>query len=68
MPASIKCKYGNKIISIEEALEIRKNNKSEVFNCIECGLKVKPHSEGGHTSSHFEHIRRNAKCSLSHNP
>lgn len=67
MATSTNCKFEGNLISVEGALNIKKNNKTAKFNCIECDHRVKPHSGGGHTNAHFEHIRRNSKCSLSHN-
>ena len=35
------------------------------FLCPDCGKPVKPHDAGGDHAAHFEHLRRNKKCSLS---
>jgi len=36
------------------------------FTCTECARPVRPHQGGGRTPAHFEHLRRNRNCSLSH--
>lgn len=67
MATSLNCKFEGSLISIEQALIIKKTKKSSKFYCIECDQEVRPHSGGGHTNAHFEHKSRNPKCSLSHN-
>jgi len=49
-----------------EALKVKACEESPLFLCVNCGEKVKPHSDGGHTSAHFQHIARNPGCPLSH--
>lgn len=66
MPTSVTCWYNDNEISIEEAIRIRKNEKSTLFLCVNCSEQVKAHSGGGHTTAHFEHIHRNPECPLSH--
>jgi hypothetical protein len=66
MPTSIKCKWKSREISIEEALEIKIEQRSPLFQCVYCNERVKAHSGGGHTSAHFEHIKRNNECPFSH--
>jgi hypothetical protein len=67
MPTIERC-----LISVDTALALRKlidstglevPNGNLGFMCPECKRSVKPH-EGD--SAHFEHLRRNSNCSLSH--
>ncbi|WP_417068188.1 HNH endonuclease [Niveibacterium terrae] len=66
MPTSITCFWNDSEIDIEEAIEIRDREESPLFQCIQCGERVKAHSGGGHTHAHFEHVNRNPECFLSH--
>lgn len=66
MPTSVTCQYNGQEIRIDEALEYRKNQKSPLFLCVNCGERVKVHAGGGHTGAHFEHFNRNPECPLSH--
>lgn len=66
MPTSVTCLWNGQEIDISKALEIRDDQKSALFLCVNCGEAVKAHSGGGHTGAHFEHIHRNPKCPLSH--
>jgi|TARA_B100001059_G_C17330526_1_gene331017 competence CoiA-like predicted nuclease len=55
------------IISIEEAIDLRDNSSSRPnFRCPECHQPVRAHKSGGHAAAHFEHLERNANCTLSH--
>ena len=71
MPTATTCIYKNKLISIDEALDIRGGSSETLsrgtFTCTECGSPVKPMKCGGHSSAHFVHFSRNPSCSLSHN-
>lgn len=54
-------------ILIDDAVDLR--DRSSVrpdFRCIECDEPVRAHKAGGHVAAHFEHLNRNANCSLSH--
>lgn len=66
MPTSVKCFWNGSEIDIAKAIEIRDREDSPLFLCVQCGERVKAHSGGGHTSAHFEHVRRNPECPLSH--
>ncbi len=66
MPTAVTCLWNDKKIRIDEALEVRENEKSPMFLCVSCRQKVKAHDSGGHTSAHFEHIARNPECPLSY--
>ncbi len=68
MPTSTICSYHGNEITIEEALEIRGDQKLApgTFECTECANPVRPHRGGGHASAHFEHCSRNPECPLSH--
>lgn len=52
------------IITIDEALEQR----GRPYLCPECRQRVRPHSESYDSkyAAHFEHLKRNPYCSLSH--
>jgi 5-methylcytosine-specific restriction protein A len=59
----------DRVITIDEAVSIKDENQSlkpDAFICTECGQPVRPHRSGGPASAHFEHLSRNAECSLSH--
>jgi len=68
MPLATECYLEGRRISVLRALELTRVRPRPPFSCLECGLPVKPHSEGGGAEAHFEHLARNAKCSLSHRP
>ena len=67
MATSTTCNLDGLEISIEKALDLKETGVDLSFLCLECGQQVRPHAGGGHTKAHFEHIQRNANCSLSHN-
>lgn len=68
MPLATTCRSQGEVIDVFEALR-RKNRLTRSmkpdFRCTECGKSVRPHKDGGHGAAHFEHLRRNAECSLS---
>lgn len=71
MTRSTACLFNNQVISIDQALQLRREAKDQKkripsFVCIECGQLVDPHSEGIGSPAHFEHKKRNHMCSLSH--
>ncbi|WP_343742745.1 DUF3883 domain-containing protein [Herbaspirillum huttiense] len=73
MPNATTCIFEGQQIDIEQALSARNQAASlgsapPDFRCIECGNLVRPHRAGGHVSAHFEHLERNADCSLCHTP
>lgn len=51
------------VISIQNALRLRLAD--EIFRCVECHGRVKPHSASPTQGAHFEHEQRHAGCSLS---
>ncbi len=66
MAKSISCKADvggkSKEISISEALA----GIGENYRCLKCDESVKPHRKGRNgQAAHFEHFKRNSKCSLS---
>lgn len=71
MPRAEECILDGQRIGIELALEIRYSARRERvsdpvdFRCVECDMKVRPHRESLYGRAHFEHIRRNPKCTLS---
>ena len=63
-------------VSIDNALALRQlinngiNTDKLKYICPECGKSVKPHRSsehgtGSNNPAHFEHVDRNAECSLS---
>jgi 5-methylcytosine-specific restriction protein A len=70
MTTAVACLYKGKVISVAEALQIKGQSTSGlppgIFLCSECQKPVKPHRSGGHADAHFEHLKRNPECSLSH--
>ncbi len=72
MPMSTTCKYGGKVITVEEALKLRNAGQRD-FACIRCGQLVSPHSQSApgkkYQAAHFEHPKsdggRNPDCPLS---
>ena len=70
MARSTTCTFGNREISVNDAIEIRDSAKSRGINsfdfrCMECGNSVRPHNAGGSACAHFEHLSRNPNCGLS---
>lgn len=51
------------VISIHEALRLRISE--EIFRCIECHGRVRPHNASDSQGAHFEHEQRHSGCSLS---
>lgn len=68
MPMSIDCltKNGRRRFGVIEALTLEGDERRGLV-CVECCRRVIPHSEAkdGKQAAHFEHFRRNPKCSLS---
>jgi len=66
MPRAITCLHDGKEITVEAALELRKQAKlghrKLIFLCVECHERVRPHKEGGQAQAHFEHLHRNSSC------
>jgi len=62
--AIVKESGAEKIFTIDEALADRGRD----YLCPECRQRVRPHRESkdGQQAAHFEHLERNASCSLSH--
>jgi uncharacterized protein YlaI len=62
--AIIKETEAENIFTIDEALVDRRRD----YLCPECRQRVRPHraSKDGQQAAHFEHLERNASCSLSH--
>ncbi len=69
MPTLIECYHGDDVITIEDALHIKRSGsqiKKGDFTCIECRAPVKAHKAGTGSEAHFEHFARNADCAYSH--
>ena len=70
MARSTICTFGDRKISVNDALEMRDDARSRGVNspdlrCTECGDSVRPHNAGGGACAHFEHLSRNPNCRLS---
>jgi hypothetical protein len=69
MPKMTECMIGvdlaNAIREVADALGLRVPKGKLGFRCTECRRPVKPMVSGG-TTAHFEHLKRNKDCSLSH--
>jgi len=68
MPMSTDCltKNGRKRFTVIKALTFEGDERRGLV-CVECRRRVIPHSaaEDRTQAAHFEHFRRNPKCSLS---
>lgn len=70
MPRATTCILNGNETTVEEALWLRDLGATQKqprldFRCKNCGEPVKPHKNGTHGAAHFEHLERNARCSLS---
>lgn len=75
MPRSEQClisvELANALRSVIDAMGVRVPEGDSGFLCPECKKPVKPATEGEDEDgvrygAHFEHLQRNAECSLSH--
>ena len=71
MPKMIKSVHEDKIVTITDALKmkinaIKSHSIMPKFYCTECGLRVRPHKAGKNNGAHFEHLKRNKNCLMSH--
>ena len=68
MPMSTDClsKNGRRRFTVTEALTLARHERRRLV-CYECRRRVIPHSAGKNhtTAAHFEHFRRNPRCSRS---
>lgn len=65
--ALISIDLANSLRSLVDAMDLQVPDGNLGFLCPECELPVKPHLPGENgQAAHFEHLTRNAKCSLSH--
>lgn len=68
MPRATECVIGvelaNAIGHLVEQMPVKIENGDLGMKCTECGKPVKPHTSKGE-SAHFEHLKRNPKCTLS---
>jgi hypothetical protein len=70
MPRATECTLDKKIVSINEAIRVRDVKRAShqtypAWRCTECKKPVRPHAAGSQGAAHFEHLKRNSKCSLS---
>ena len=71
MPKSTTARFGSRVVTIQEALEITcgTEKRTEVTGrfFVRRGDKpVRAHREGGDFAAHFEHLAHNPQCSRSH--
>lgn len=69
MSKLIECLQDGRLLSIDEALNVRDGRgkfNPPHFQCPECGQQVDAHREGPGSLARFEHRVRNPNCSLSH--
>jgi hypothetical protein len=66
MPLSTVCMMGGAEVTVNKALGFSAASRRSL-TCIECGKRVVPHKKAhdGSQGAHFEHFRRNKKCSRS---
>lgn len=70
MPKATTCYLDGRLIDVDEALRLRaqvnqRNAATLVFQCRECGERVRPHKTGTTgQQAHFEHREKNERCSL----
>ncbi|MEN9779605.1 MAG: hypothetical protein RL014_753 [Pseudomonadota bacterium] len=71
MPKSTTCLLFNRVVTVEEALDIRDSKDKAVRKqklsmiCVDCQKPVRPHKAGKTSGAHFEHHQRNPACPLS---
>jgi competence CoiA-like predicted nuclease len=58
----------NSIREVADALGLKVPRGRLGFRCPNCGQSVKPMVSGGNQAAHFEHLKRNRGCKLSHAP
>ena len=66
MPLSTVCMMGSEEVTVSKALGLGKVQRRSM-TCVECAKRVTPHKKAhdGSFAAHFEHFRRNPKCSRS---
>jgi hypothetical protein len=66
MPLSTVCMMGSEKVTVSKALGLGRNQR-RTLTCVECAKRVTPHkaAHDGSQEAHFEHFRRNKKCSRS---
>lgn len=75
MPKMTECKIGSVPVSVVDAINLRDGARqlsaaAPDFRCPECNGTVRPHraatADPAKYPAHFEHLERDASCSLSH--
>lgn len=61
MPKAVTCTLNGQTIGVDEALA----RKVKTGRCVECDKPVSAFRKSAVGDAHFEHRRRNPKCSLS---
>jgi hypothetical protein len=66
MPLSTVCMMGSEQVTVNRALGMGRSQRRSL-TCAECSKRVTPHQRAhdGSQGAHFEHFRRNKKCSRS---
>jgi len=70
MARSTICNIGTRMVSVDDAIEMRDKAKSSGLDnpdsrCPEYGESVRPHRANIGACAHFEHLSRNPNCRLS---
>ena len=70
MPRATTCVLNRQNTTVQRALDLREDARRHPapkldFRCIDCGMSVRPHKDGGGAEAHFEHLERNPNCPLS---
>jgi hypothetical protein len=61
----ISIELANALNQFVYAMNLKVSRRDIGFRCPECRKLLNPHLEGKGQPAHFEHLKRNPKCSLS---
>lgn len=61
----IDIRHANALRMFIDAMGLKVPNGDLGLRCKECNRPVKPHVAGNGHAAHFEHLKRNKRCSLS---
>jgi hypothetical protein len=69
MPRARQClidiELANTLRALVDAMGLAVPRGDLGFRCVQCGMPVKPHAGSSRHDAHFEHLKRNPRCSLS---
>lgn len=71
MAKNVEATLGGQVVEADLGVRLRNTarmtgKKDPDFSCIECRQPTRVHEAGGHMPAHFEHLKRNKHCPLSH--